>query len=93
MIHGLNIILMDQLENEINQYAAKLISSKLGSNAASDYTISPFRISSSKNKGKQLGGYINQNDQLQDFESWAGPGNYVYHVIPQRPIHVNDRSW
>jgi len=74
-----------EIEDEINSLAAKLISSKLGENEAKNFTISPFKLKQPK-KGKGLGGYVNQNDQLHDFESWAGPGNFVYHVLNQNPL-------
>ena len=72
---------IDELERKINSMAAKYISDSLGSNASDNYTVSPFKISQSNQKGNGLGGYINQNTQLEDFESWVSPGNYVLHIL------------
>ena len=70
-----------QLEKEINHMAAKMISEKLGSDARKGVTVSPFKLEPSKQKGKGLGGYINQSTQSRDFDSWVSPGNFVLHIL------------
>jgi len=72
---------IDELERKINTMAAKFIAESLGTNASNNYTVSPFKISQSNQRGKGLGGYINQTTQLDDFESWVSPGNYVLHIL------------